>query len=144
MERTQELVSKTEYESLALVRSAIRRFCRSSERAARTVALTPQQHELLLVIRGCPGRDWTTIAEVAEGLQLRHNSAVGLVNRCEQVGWIQRRRDPDDGRQTRVSLTEEGEAVLERLADRHRLELEFLQRLMHQTALQLLDRLDPR
>ena len=143
MERESDPLSKSEYETLAHTRLAIRRFCRSSALAARGVALTPQQHELLLVIRGCPGREWTTIAEVAAGLQLRHNSVVGLVNRCEQVGWVRRRPDPDDGRQTRVSLTEQGEAVLGRLGNHHRLELEFLQGLLHREALQLLDRLDP-
>jgi DNA-binding MarR family transcriptional regulator len=144
MNQPQGPVTKTEYESLAAIRAAVRRFCRSSERAARAVGLTPQQQELLLVVRGCPGRDWTTMSELAVGLQLRHNSAVGLVNRCEQMGLVQRLPHPEDGRQIRVCLTKNGETVLERLAGRHRLELEFLQQLLHRSALELLDRLDPR
>jgi DNA-binding MarR family transcriptional regulator len=84
-----------------------------------------------------------TMNELAVGLQLRHNSAVGLVNRCELNGLVQRLPHPEDGRQIRVCLTEQGEAVLGRLADRHRLELEFLQRLLHRSALELLDHLDP-
>jgi DNA-binding MarR family transcriptional regulator len=143
MESPHRPIAKTEYESLAIARMAIRRFCRSSERMARMAGLTPQQQELLLVIRGYPGRDWTTMNELAGGLQLRHNSAVGLVNRCEQMGLVQRLPHPEDARQIRVCLTEKSEALLQRLAGRHLLELEFLQRMMHQSVISLLDRLDP-
>ncbi|MGH8024732.1 MAG: MarR family winged helix-turn-helix transcriptional regulator, partial [Limisphaerales bacterium] len=47
-------LNKTEYETLAAFRYALRRFLHFSEQAARTVGLTPQQHQAMLAIKGFP------------------------------------------------------------------------------------------
>lgn len=72
---------KSDYEALAAFRYALRQFLRFSEDAAATEGLSPQQHQALLAIKGFPGRDSVTIGELAEKLQVRHNSAIGLVDR---------------------------------------------------------------
>jgi DNA-binding MarR family transcriptional regulator len=119
-------LSKRHLEVLAEVRYALRRFLRFGEDAARKAGLTPQQHQLLLAVKGFPGRDWATVGEVAERLQLRHHSAVGLVDRAEQLGLITRRQSPDDRRMVRIGLTQAGEKVLARLTPLHLVEMKLL------------------
>jgi DNA-binding MarR family transcriptional regulator len=119
-------ISKADYEALAAFRSALRRFLRFSEQGARAAGLTPQQHQLLLAVKGRPGREWASISDLAEALQVRHHAAVGLVDRCERAGLARRTPDPDDRRQVRVTLTEKGEAILERLSHRNLSELKTL------------------
>ena len=75
-------LSKEDYESLASFRGALRRFLRFSEEGARAAGITPQQHQALLAVMGQNGRDWASISEIAEFLQLKHHTAVGLIDRC--------------------------------------------------------------
>lgn len=116
-------VSDAEYETLAAFRYALRRFLRFSEEAAQEAGLTPQQHQALLAIKGFPGRDRVTISELAERLQIRHHSAVGLVSRLVAQGLVTREQDSADRRQVYVALTESGTEMLERLTAAHREEL---------------------
>ncbi len=111
--------SKAEYEILAEFRYALRRFLRFSEAAARQAGLTPQQHQALLAIKGFPGRDRVTVGELAERLQLRHHSAVGLVNRLEIAKLVTRSPATDDRRKVYISLTPHGDSVIEKLSALH-------------------------
>jgi DNA-binding MarR family transcriptional regulator len=124
-------LSKADYEALAAVRATLRRFLRVSEENARREGITPQQHQLLLAVKGQPERDWATVGELAEALQIRHHAAVGLVDRCEQAGLVIRAPDSRDRRQVRVGVTVEGEGVLARLAHSNRDELRVLREALH-------------
>lgn len=115
--------TKAEYEILAALRYALRQFLRFSEEAARTAGLTPQQHQALLAIKGFPGRDRVTIGELAERLQIRHHSAVGLTDRLVSQRLAMRTPGEGDRRRVYVSLTTRGEAVLERLSAAHKEQL---------------------
>lgn len=119
-------LTKRHFEMLAEVRYALRRFLRLSEDGARRAGLTPQQHQLLLAVKGYPGREWATVGELAERLQLRHHSAVGLVDRAEQLGLVARRSDPVDRRMVRIGLTPAGERILDGLTVLHLVELKLL------------------
>lgn len=121
--RRSEPLTKAEYEALARFRFGIRRYLRFSEEIVRSMGLTPQQYQLLLALKGFPGRDWALIRELADRLQLRHHSMVELVNRAQHQGLVVRATDPDDARAVRVLLTDQGEATLSRLAAQHRDEL---------------------
>ena len=116
-------VSKDEYVALAEFRHGLRKFLRFSEDAAREHGITPQQHQLLLAIKGFPGRDWATVNELADRLQLQQHSVVGIIDRSEQAGLTVRRPHADDLRVTEVHLTAAGERVLETLTMAHRDEL---------------------
>jgi DNA-binding MarR family transcriptional regulator len=118
-----EHLTKSDYEALARFRYGIRRFLRFSENAVRSQGLMPQQYQLLLAIKGFPGRDWGTITELAERLQLKHHSAVGLVSRCVAAGYVTRNDHPTDRRVAVIRLTDRGEEILEQLANIHRAEL---------------------
>lgn len=124
-------LSKAEYELLASFRYALRQFLRFSEDAARAVGLEPQQHQALLAVKGFPGRDWVTVGELAEQLQIRHHSAVGLVNRMAANGWLVRMPASEDRRQVHVTLTPEGAALLEQLTTIHKEELRRLGPQLH-------------
>lgn len=98
---------------------------RFSEEAAQAVGLTPQQ-QALLAIKGFPGRERITIGELAERLQIRHHSAVGLADRLAAQGLIVREPDTSDRRQVYITLTERGAAVLAQLTAAHCAELHRL------------------
>jgi DNA-binding MarR family transcriptional regulator len=115
-------ISKQEYEALAAFRYAIRQFLRAREEAARQVGITPQQQQALLAIKGFPGRDQISIGEMAERLQIRHHSAVGLVDRLEGQGLVSRTHG-EDRRFVYVSLTKKGDDVLHQLTAPHRDEI---------------------
>lgn len=114
----------SEYRALADLRYRIRQFLQFSEEAARDAGVEPQQHQLLLAVKGLPPDEAPTIGVLARRLFLRHHSTVELVNRMEQHGLVTRRRDPDDARAVLIRLTRAGEAVLKKLTTSHRSELE--------------------
>jgi DNA-binding MarR family transcriptional regulator len=116
-------IGKTEYEAIAAFRYAIRRYLRFSEQAARAAGITPQQHQLLLAIKGFPNRERATISELADRLQMRQHSMVGLVDRTEAQGLVRREHGVVDRRQVFVSLTADGEQKLRHLVSQHRREL---------------------
>ncbi len=116
-------ISKADYETLASFRYAVRQFLHFSEEVAESVGLTPQQHQALLAIRGFPGRDRVTVGELAERLQIRHHSAVGLVDRLVTQQLVTREAAENDRRQVYVALTSRGLSILEQLSAVHRAEL---------------------
>ncbi len=116
-------VSDSDYAALAEIRYRIRCFLNFSEAAAREVGLEPQQHQLLLAIRGLPAGETPTIRRIAERLQIQHNSTVELVRRCVDNGLVEKREDETDRRAVRLDITRRGEGLLEKLARSHRAEL---------------------
>jgi DNA-binding MarR family transcriptional regulator len=115
-----EPLTKQDFEALARFRFGIRRYLRFSEEAVRRDGLTPQQYQLLLALKGFPGREWATVRELADRLQLRHHSVVELIDRAQGHGLVERGTHPSDGRVVRVLLTPHGEQVLARLSALHR------------------------
>jgi DNA-binding MarR family transcriptional regulator len=118
-----EPLTKQDFEALARFRFGIRRYLRFSEETVRRHGVTPQQYQLLLAIKGFPGREWALVRELADRLQLRHHSVVELVNRAQAQGLVHRTTDPDDARAVRVTLTRQGDRLLGRLSALHRDEL---------------------
>jgi DNA-binding MarR family transcriptional regulator len=112
-----------DYESLAELRYQIRRFLHFSERASREAGLEPQQHQLMLTLKGLPEGTRPRIGELAERLQIQHHSAVELVNRLATGGYVRRRRAGADRREVLLSLTPKGEKILRELSLHHKAEL---------------------
>jgi DNA-binding MarR family transcriptional regulator len=119
-------INQNEYQALAEFRYQIRRFLRFSEAAARAAGLEPQQHQLLLAVRGLPDEVRATIGEIAERLQIQHHSTVELVDRMVKRGYVQRRRDGVDRRQVLLHLTSRGDKLLRELSVHHEDELRTL------------------
>jgi DNA-binding MarR family transcriptional regulator len=117
-------MSKTDFETLAEFRYALRRFLRFSEEVTRKSGVTPLQYQLMLQIKGFPGRDWANVAELAERLQAKHHGVVALISRCEEAGLVRRNASRGDKRRVEVQLTKKGDECLEQLARLHRDELQ--------------------
>jgi len=117
-------LSTSEYQALAELRFQIRRFLHFSEQQVRGLGLEPQQHQLLLAIRGFPEGIDVTIGELALRLLLKHHSTVELVDRLERQGYVARTAGKQDRRQVIVHLTRKGSDVLRKLSLAHHQELE--------------------
>jgi DNA-binding MarR family transcriptional regulator len=118
-----ELLSQAEYEELAELRFQIRRFLNFSESAAHGEGIEPRHHQALLAIKAMPADEPCTVGALAGRLFLQHQSTVGLIDRMEQRQLVVRRPGRRDARQVLVSLTPQGERILERLSATHKAEL---------------------
>jgi len=112
-----------DYQAISEFRYQIRRFLAFSERAAAGAGLEPQQHQLLLAIRGVPADRKVRIADLAERLQIRHHSAAELVDRMAVKGLVQRIQGEEDRREVMVRLTDRGSRILRALTVIHKDEL---------------------
>lgn len=109
---------------MAELRYQIRRFLRFSENAARQAGIEPQQHQLLLAVRGLPDDLKPTIGVLAERMQLQHHSTVELIDRLVDRSFLCRLRATDDRRQVLVKLTHDGDEFLKTLSLDHLQELQ--------------------
>jgi DNA-binding MarR family transcriptional regulator len=116
-------ISLNDYRSLAALRYEIRKFLAFSEQAARDAGIEPQQHQLLLAVRGLPDGMNPTVGAVAERLCVQHHTAVALVDKLEARGFLRRERGLVDRRQVMLRLTPAGDAVLRKLSALHREQL---------------------
>lgn len=112
-------ISNSHYRLLAAFRRQIRSFLHFSEEAARQSGLEPQQHQLLLALRGLPEGVRPTIKTLAEDLCLRHHTTVELVNRLEKRGAVVRDQSGEDRREVLLRITPEGERALRTLSASH-------------------------
>lgn len=108
-----------DYRALGAFRFEIRKFLAFSEKAARGAGIEPQQHQLLLAVRGLPTDTRPTIGAVAERLCVAHHTTVALVDKLEDKGLLERERSTEDRREVLLSLTPEADALLERLSELH-------------------------
>ena len=119
-------LSQADFEHLLELRTGLRRFLRWSEHQAKAAGLTAAKHQLLLAVKGHHDPAGPTIGEIADYLVLRHHSAVGLVDRAEKDGLVRRASDPTSRSVVRVTLTPEGGAKLDGLAESHLEEIAHL------------------
>jgi len=119
-------LSTRDYAQLAAWRYTLRGFLRFSEAAAAEVGLTTQHYQAMLVLRGWPEDRRVTINDLAQQLLIKHNSAVGLVDRLVQEGLAARAPSSADRRKVELVLTTRGREVLAKLAAVHRRELQRL------------------
>jgi DNA-binding MarR family transcriptional regulator len=96
-------------------RAALRTLTSSSERKTRRHGITPQQYQLLLVIKGAPDRsEQLSVGKVAAALQVAQSTATELIARAEDRGLVSRAGSQEDARRSIVRLTELGEEVFAR------------------------------
>lgn len=116
-------LSTEDYARLAAFRYALRKFLRFSEAAAGESGITGQHYQAMLILRACPDDKRTTIADLAQQLLIKHNSAVELVDRLVQENLVMREASSADRRKVELRLTARGRQVLAKLASVHRREL---------------------
>ncbi len=86
---------------------------------------------LLMALSYLRDHDGAPQQELAEALCMDANNVVLLLNELEDLGHVERRRDPDDRRRHRVEITSSGRAALE--------QAEHAQRGLEDDVLQALD-----
>ena len=112
-----------DYAQLASFRHALRGFLRFSEVAAAQAGLTSQHYQAMLILRGWPDDQPVSINDLAQQLLIKHNSAVGLVDRLANERLVIREPSTADRRKVELRLSSRGRQVLARLAAMHREEL---------------------
>lgn len=117
-------LSPEDYDALASFRYSMRRFLSFSRRAlAEKAQLTPEQYEVLLALKALGGNTGVTIGDLSERLQVKHHSAVSLVDKLEDLRFVRRARGTADRRQVFVTLTPSGSRILSKVAALHRVEM---------------------
>jgi DNA-binding MarR family transcriptional regulator len=119
-------VSELGFRRLAEFRHRIRQFLHFSEEAARSKGIEPQQHQVLLALKGLPRSTRPTITAISQHLCIRHHSAVELIDRLVERGAVRRRHSHEDQREVLIELTPRGETLLHRLSVLHWEELRVL------------------
>lgn len=127
-----------DYRALADFRFALRQFLEFSGSAAKSVGLTPQQHQAMLSIIGAPEGQAVTVGFLAKRMLLKHHSTVELVDRLVELDLVSRHPDVTDRRKVLLSLTPKARRLLTKLSAAH---LEELRRIRPVFAA-LLERLD--
>ncbi len=122
-ERRYKLTTR-DYAELAAFRHAIRGFLRFSDAAAAAAGLSGQHYQAMLVLRACPEDRRVAISDLAQQLYLKHNSAVGLVDRLVHEGLVVREASSVDRRKVELRLTPQGRRMMAKLAAAHRAELQ--------------------
>ncbi len=128
MTPTAKNLTDKDFQRLLELHSQLRRFVHWTETQAKEAGITPAQHQLMLAIRGHDDPRGPAIGEVANYMMLRHHSVVGLTDRAEEAGLVERKADPDDHRVVRLRLTRKGANVIQKLNGVHAEELSRLGR----------------
>jgi DNA-binding MarR family transcriptional regulator len=113
----------SDYRLLASFRHEMRKFLAFSERAARAAGVEPQQHQLLLALRGLPDELRPTIGTLAERLCVQPHTAVALADKLEEEGLVERERGAEDRREVLLRMTPAGDVLLRGLSALHRQQL---------------------
>ena len=114
-----------DYAALGAFRHAMRKLLRFSKELVATKAkLTTEQYDALLEIKGSSGANGVTVGEISEQLQVKHHTAVSLLDRLEARKLATRKRATADKRNVNVQLTKAGASLLARLAAIHHRELQ--------------------
>jgi DNA-binding MarR family transcriptional regulator len=116
-------LNPVDFETLANFRYLVRKFLRFSKDLLGSEDLTPDQYQALLAIRAQSAKCKLSIRDLAEQLQVRHHSTVGIVDQLVSRNAVVREVAPYDRRKILLNLTEKGEELVQRLAPPHKDEL---------------------
>lgn len=117
-------LTMADYQALAEFRFQIRKFLHFSDSAIEEAGLERGQYQLMLTIKGMPNGVKPRIRDVANRMLIQHHSAVELIDRLEDGGYVRRERGQDDRREVLLALTARGERVLGQLALHHHEQLQ--------------------
>lgn len=113
-------LSPHDYEALAELRYLGRKFLRFSKEYLRAQAgLNPEQYEALLAVKAFGTAESLTISQLSERLQVKHHSAVNIVDRLVERNLLRRQPSERDRRERHLELTTKGETLIEELAAVH-------------------------
>jgi DNA-binding MarR family transcriptional regulator len=131
------MLEDEDYRTLAAVRAAIRGFAHFTEKVVQEAGLTPQQHQVLVALRGSEKGE-LSIGQLADTLLLRPHSVSGLADRLVALGLIERAQSERDRRIVTLRLTAKARTLMSSLSLTHRDELRRIRPLL----ISLLSQLD--
>jgi DNA-binding MarR family transcriptional regulator len=81
--------------------------------------LQPGEFDVLATLRRSGAPYALTPTALYDAAMISSGSMTNRIDRLEQAGWVERRRNPADGRGTLVALTEAGFALIEEAVGAH-------------------------
>lgn len=97
-------------DSLGFLISDVSRLLRKRfDERARLIGVTRQQWRTLSVLKRNEGSNQGMLAEL---LEVEPITLGRMIDRLEEAGWVERRRDPGDRRVWRIHLTEAAQPIL--------------------------------
>jgi len=119
-----QTLTHDDYDALACFRYGMRKFLSFSKQTlAEEAGLTPEQYEALLAVKAFSPANGVTISDLSERMQVKHHTAVGVVDKLEALLLLERQPGVRDRRQVFLKLTAEGDRVLAKVAALHREDL---------------------
>jgi DNA-binding MarR family transcriptional regulator len=104
-------MTEPDFLGAAALRGAVREFNARSDAIVRLHGLTPEQYQLLLLIRVSP-REEATIGNLYKSLHRGQSAVTQLARRMENRGLIARELSTEDARVRFLKLTRRGEQRL--------------------------------
>jgi DNA-binding MarR family transcriptional regulator len=89
-------------------------FLRQGQRLFRPHGITAAQYNVLSVL--VASGEGISQRELGDLLVVDRSNVTGLVDRMEKAGWLKRSRDPTDRRVFRISLTQAGRRLWEKIS----------------------------
>ena len=108
--------------ALSDFRFALRQFLSFSESMVRSMGVTSQQHQTMLILVEA-GDEGVMTRDLADRMLMLPHGAVQIVNRLEEAGFAERRADAADGRVSRVHATPRAVELMRVLVKAHAREL---------------------
>lgn len=97
-------------DSLGFLISDVSRLLRKRfDERARLIGVTRQQWRTLSVLKRHEGSNQGMLAEL---LEVEPITLGRMIDRLEEAGWVERRRDPGDRRMWRIHLTDAAQPIL--------------------------------
>ena len=85
---------------------------RAFDRRAATLGITRAQWKVLFRLQRQPGLRQVELADI---LDVEPITLCRIVDRLEEAGWVERRRDPSDRRAWRLEVTEQAQPLIAKL-----------------------------
>lgn len=104
------IISPLMTDSLGFLISDVSRLLRKRfDERARLIGVTRQQWRTLSVLKRHEGSNQGMLAEL---LEVEPITLGRMIDRLEEAGWVERRRDPGDRRVWRIYLTDAAQPIL--------------------------------
>lgn len=71
-------------------------------------------HQSVRILQMIQKEDEVTVRDIAELLNISHNTASEHIKKLERNGWVKKKRDIDDQRKVHIHLTTDGLFVLKK------------------------------
>lgn len=82
-------------------------------------------HQSVRILQMIQKEDEVTVRDIAELLNISHNTASEHIKKLERNGWVKKERDIDDQRKVHIHLTTEGLLVLKKNTELDDKKLQF-------------------